>query len=318
MEEEEKLQEYLSDIAGEEDGQSETPVEFTLQEAPHPAKRPKAKKYYRGPLYMAAGILVASAGFFGCWKAFFDTSLKNTWHLHYQKSESAEPVDVYITMEDDHRLRLHNGGVTLLETYYEGKDSSDPTFTISITNLEMPYQRISGEFGFSFEGNSFTGKKLLLTDKSGMFMPKDTASSDEEAYRKEHYDRVFRDGAYEYIIPCLEASEEYVIEPIENAVIPEELCGIWLYDAGTSDGSFTYTFTKDGELRMLSEEYDIRGSYTAPDHAIIPRICNISGKVIDADPLTYTLSGDKIVIGSQEMTRVNDPYAFRAEEEASS
>lgn len=305
----ETLKEAL--ISDNENGTAADIAENTddvLEDSPVRRKR----IYNRGPLIIAACIFLATLIVFGVWKCFFDTSIGGTWGMEMSINDGSEKVRFNLTFEDNKTARFHSGGVVYIGRY-ELADDDDHG---KVLNLYIPvYGQVQlFSFNYDFDGNIFTGRRLKLTDLSGMFLsPDDSSSSKEETEsKKKTADSVEIDGVTYYRWDFKPGSEGYRISKSGDFKSDEKIIGSWLYKNDEVDYSYTMTFNSDGTFEQLSPDLEIHGTYTVKDGVCYTKFYPISNSLSEQS-FSYVVDGDKFSLGDSNFIKTDDKYAYKSE-----
>ncbi len=272
----------------------------------------RKKVYYRGPLIIAACIFLAALVGFGVWKCFFDTSIDGTWGIDIPLGNDSEKVEFNLTFSDDKTARFHSGGVVYVGRY----EFTDDDEYGDVMNVYIPvYGQVQlFRFNYEFGGNIFTGRKLKLTDLSGMFLsPDDNSSSEDEVKsKKKTTDSVDIDGTTYYKWNFTPGSEEYKVSKPDDFKKDEKIIGSWLYKNDEIGYAYTMTFNDDGTFEQLAPDLEIHGTYTVKDGVCYTKFYPVSNNLSEQS-FSYTVDGDKFSFESNDFVRTNDKYAYKSE-----
>ena len=287
--------------------------------APTVTEKPsKRRKKYHAPLYIALITLLFGIMFFCGWQCFFNTNIDGTWGFTIKGEKSSDDIVCNLSF-DDTQVRFQSSG-----TVYLGRlmiedengnalrdDKGDPVLSIIMNVNNQPSVF---KFNYEFEGNMFTGRKLMLTDLSGMFPTEDSDKKNTKDYVK-------LDGKEYRIWTLTPSSEDIKITVPKDFKADDKLVGSWLYKSEESAEAFTWTFEKDGYFEHITYGIEVHGSYTVKDGVISIKFIQF-GNSKNEIVVKYKLSGDKLTIYQendgvklmeQELKKVSDKNAFKSE-----
>ncbi len=319
---EETEQEQKDNIAKSIDFTDDT---YTEYKSTAEYKSQKRKRMAICPtLIVATCIFAVTILFFMGWKFFFDDSITGTWGIDIQyetqDSETSEnktqTVNYTLTFKDDDVIEFHHDGTTLTGKYYfTDSEGQNPQLLITIYNVGNPY--ITAYFDYSFEGNVFTGRRLNLVDRSGLFLSSDTVSengkTDETVKKKMQItDSVVIDSTRYYIWSFKPSQTEFKIEKYDDFKSDDKLLGSWLLKDASEGYDYTYTFYDDGTFQIMSTEVDTRGAYKIEDGKCTIHYFEINGTEYET-PIEYSVNGDKLKFSGTELTKTASKYDYKPE-----
>lgn len=293
----------------------DTGSEYTEKERPAPAAKAKSRPLFRVPILIAACIFLCTILFFAGWKCFFDTSIEGDWAVEVTSSDGEKVFGYTFSFDDDHVFRMRSGGTTLVGRYYfdtrkNSDGTTDPIFSIYLTNMGSPY--ISADFGYSFSGNVFTGRTLTLTDYSGLFLPADNADSDPETVKSKKAVTGFveRDGTTYYTWDFLSSDYRSEIEYFDGFKPDETVLGSWIYTEENTGYSYTLTFNEDGSFEQYSYESEMVGAYDYSDGKFTLRFYGLGGTLSETD-VAAAVSGDELTFNGLSYKRTADKNDYK-------
>lgn len=304
-----------SEISADENISEENEtVQDSGQQLNAPKNRKKSGKKITdrigAPLCIAFSVFLATILFFGAWKCFFDTSIIGSWTFHIENDDYQYTYN--LTFEDDNVVKYHFGGRTYIGRY--NFVDGVPRVHVFIASNGQTF--IDVYFDYEFSGNLFTGRKLILTDRTGlMFTPDELTdenkNSDLFKSKNEVAESVDDDGIRYYKLVFENYSIEPEIQKYDDFQEDKDLTGIWLYEDDSSAYAYTYTFTSDGVFEQMSEEIDMIGGYKAKDGVLTFNF--VAAKSSTADYTgEYSVDGDTLTLnGSYQLKRVDDQYAYQ-------
>ena len=267
----------------------------------------------RAPAIIAAVILLATVLCFACWGIFFNRSLHGKWTLDFTVSDK----DYSVTLEfnNDGTCYFHNGGMIYKGNYTTSEDQNGRSkLRVNCTSFGQPF--ISSDFYYEFSGNAITGRKLVLTDLSGLiFSPDDLSEESTQASdsKKSAADYLEENGK-RYYIYALDSNDSYEtkLSPLDGA-IDEKLTGIWLESSADSNYDNTFAFNADGTYQITYRDLIYKGCYAAKDGSCVFNLVSLDGTVAN-NALDYTFDEDKLVITVNDVPATLVPtdniYAF--------
>lgn len=288
-------------------------VKESNSDNPTNEKVKRKRVYYRAPLIVAACIFLATLVAFGVWKCFFDTSIEGTWGIKIDSGDNSETVSFNLTFDDNKTARFQSGGIVYIGRY----EFADDEEYGNVLNLYIPvYGQIQlYQFGYDFDGNIFTGRSIILTDLTGMFLsPDDNSTSEEEIERKKKAtDSVDINGITYYKWNFTPSVEDYKISKSDDFKKDDKIIGSWLYKNDDIDYTYTMTFTEDGAFEQLAPDLEIHGTYTVKDGVCVTSFCPMGGITLSEQSLGCTVDGDKLTLESNEFVKTDDKYAYQSE-----
>lgn len=275
----------------------------------------RRRPLFRAPIIIAACIFLCTLIGFGVWKCFFDTTITGDWAVEVTSNDGEKKLSYTFSFDDDHTFRMRSGGTSLVGKYYFDKKKNsdgteDPVFSIYLTNLGSRY--IYSDFGYSFDGNAFTGRILKLTDYNGLFFPSDDSSSDEETvkYKKSITDSIERDGITYYVWDFMKTDFTNKIEYFDDFKVDTSILGSWLYKEETSGYAYTLTFYDDGRFEQLSYESELNGSYKYSQDESMIRYYSLVGELVET-PVTISIDGDTLTFNGLKYTKTTDKNDYK-------
>ncbi len=271
---------------------------------------------FRAPIIIAACIFLCTLIIFGVWKCFFDTSIAGDWLVEVNNTEGEKMFAYTFTFDNENHFSMNSGGTALIGNYYlDDKKNNDgtetPIFSIYLTNLGSSY--ITADFGYSFEGNIFTGRVLKLTDYSGLFFPPDDSSSDEESVKKKQAitESVKQDDKTYYIWTLKSSESSDKIEYYDDFTKKDEILGSWIFTEENSGYAYTLTFYDNGKFEQLSKESRLVGAYKAEDSTCTLGYYNLGGEKVDA-PVSFAVDGDTLTFNGLEYKKTADKNDYKS------
>lgn len=256
-----------------------------------PVVEPK-KKMIMKPIIIAACIVVVFALAALLFFLFNNSGVEGTWHYVRQvpmlaadatDDEAVENVDVdyYFTFKGN-EVQATIGTVTTKGTYTVSKNTEGKSvMTMDLTDLITSYNFLPyGEYELTVSGNSFTGRKLVLTTPSD-----ETAKIEMESAT--------------YTAPKLEREGEF---ETNSAIV-----GKWVFQ---QEGyNLSYDIKSDGTIQYrenvtqmnmytgtsMTIDYVIDGIYEVNDSAITMHFYYTKDTSMD---ITYQADGDTLYLNS--------------------
>ena len=270
----------------------------------------KERIHIQTPVIIASVILLAAILFFACWSIFFNKSLKGSWTLNFTASD--KDCAVTMSFENDGTCYLQSGGTIYKGSYTTNSaDNGRSKLSASYTSFGQPF--INSNFYYDLSGNSITGRRLHLTDLSGMVFRPDDLSDDGSTSKKDAADYIEENGK-RYYIYTLNYSDSYETKytPLDGAT-DEKLIGIWFERSSDSNYDNTFAFNADGTYQITYRDIIYKGCYAAKDGTCVFNLVQADGSAIN-NSLDYSFDGDELVITINDVTarlvRTKNIYAF--------
>ena len=271
----------------------------------------------RAPLIIAGVLLIATIMFFAAWACFFNKSIKGSWNCNI--TLNSVNYNTTFTFDDNNVCKYHAGGLTYNGIYKVSRtDDGKDKLNITLTYLGQPI--LEKEFYYTLSGNEFSGKKLDLTDVSGLIFTPDNISSENKSeveMKKKAADYVEENDIRYYIINFNAVSEpKPEIKKYDDTLKDKKLIGIW-YDKNEASGyGCTFTFNDDGTYELIYKDVEYAGAYKADNGKLTYNIVTVGGKETEQS-LNYTVDGDKLTFNSDAysstLTKTDNKYAFESE-----
>ncbi len=262
-----------------------------------PAETKDKKTRFRiyTPVITAAVILLASIMFFASWWLFFDKDIRGFWTLDFKADN--KDCSVSVDLCKDNTCYFHEGGIIYKGTYKitEAENGKD-VLNMELTQFGSPV--MTAKFYYNVEGNNAFGKKLVLTDLSGLiFSPEKTDETGTDTETSKPNSDYIEENGVRYYVYSLENNNSYSTKTVqyEDAEKDEKLTGIWLNTSDNSGYDNTFAFNDDGTYQITYRDLIYKGCYSAKDGK-----CGFNLVLLDGseqkNELEYSFDGEKLVI----------------------
>ncbi len=254
--------EFSEELAETLENQEFEPVEYNAETA----VKTKKKSLIQLPIIISAVILVLVALGFLTFKCFFDTSIVGTWTVNTTATpdeattgEEEEAVSYYI-FESDKTAKIALGTMRMEGTYSVTTDAETGTRTVKI---DIP-SALQGDFEFEVSGNSFTGRKLVLTSS--------------------YYGQSIEFKSTSMTVPEMKVDKDFKPN--------DKLTGEWVYNDGYYN--MKYTLNNDGTATVNQADVIFAdGTYTYSDDKITIKYFTNTEVTME---LEYKIDGEKLMI----------------------
>ncbi len=284
-----------------------------------------APRRYHAPLYIAACIFLAAIIFFCAKLCFFNTDLYGTWGFSVKTLDGSNDMVFNLSFEEN-TVRMQSGGTVYIgrlttkeeDGSYMTDENGKP---IIMLNMNLSSKPFVYKFNYEFEGNVFTGRKLKLTDLSGMFYEPDlkTNDSDEVKARKKNTGYIETDEKIYYVWTLSPSTENALPSKPKSFKADDKLVGTWLYKTEETAFPYTWTFYKDGMFEQNSHELELHGTYSVNNGTVSINWSGIGGNEQNVE-LKYKVENKKLTLSQgyegttimeRELTKTNDKFDFK-------